>query len=115
MPGPRETSRLDTGALRDAFLVDSLFASGELRLVVTDMDRLALGAAMPTEPLALPPCRQFGSAYFTERREIGVVNLGQSGHVRVSGERYSLQPFDFLYIGAGNEEICFEPCGPSRP
>ena len=115
MPGPRETARLDTQDLRAAFLVEDLFANGELRLVLTDMDRLALGAAMPTEALRLPACREFGTAYFTERREMGVVNLGQVGHVRVGGERYSLGPFDFLYIGAGNEVVWFEPCNRSKP
>jgi len=115
MPGPRETARLDTQGLRDAFLVQDLFARGELRLVSTDMDRLVLGAAIPVEPLRLPACREFGASYFTERREMGVVNLGQPGHVRVGGERISLETFDFLYIGAGNEEIRFESCQDSRP
>jgi 4-deoxy-L-threo-5-hexosulose-uronate ketol-isomerase len=95
--------------------VEDLFASGDLRLALTDMDRLALGAALPVEPLRLPAVHQFGSAYFTERREMGVVNLGQPGHVRVGVERYSLRPFDFLYIGLGNEEIWFEPCAGSKP
>jgi 4-deoxy-L-threo-5-hexosulose-uronate ketol-isomerase len=115
MPGPRETSRLDTAELRDAFLVDNLFVAGELRVALTDLDRLVIGAAMPVEPLDLPACREFGTDYFTERREIGVVNLGPPGHVVVGGQRYSLESFDFLYIGAGNPEISFERCGESPP
>ena len=114
MPGPRETARLDTGGLRSAFLVDDLF-DGELRLVLTDMDRLALGTVTPRDGLRLPPCREFGTRYFTERREMGIVNLGQTGHVRVGAECHSLAPLDFLYIGAGNEDISFEPCKGSTP
>jgi len=115
MPGPRETPQLDTPSLRDAFLVDELFAQGEVRLAITDMDRLALGGAMPAAPMQLPPCHELGTAYFTERREIGIVNLGEPGHVRVAGIQYSLNRFDFLYVGIGNEEIWFEPCGQSQP
>ena len=115
MPGPREASRLDTAELRDAFLVDNLFVKGELRLALTDLDRLVIGAAMPVEPLHLPPCREFGSDYFTERREMGVVNLGPPGHILVGGHRYSLETFDFLYVGKGNPEISFEPCGQAPP
>jgi 4-deoxy-L-threo-5-hexosulose-uronate ketol-isomerase len=84
-------------------------------MVVTDMDRLALGAAMPSDALTVPGCREFGTEYFTERREMGVVNLGEAGHVRVGDQRYSLQLFDFLYIGIGNEQICFESCQGSKP
>lgn len=116
MPGPREAARMNTSELRDAFLVDRLFSPGELRLVLTDLDRLSLGAAMPAaDQLQLPACAEFGSAYFTERREIGVVNLGEPGHVLVGEERYSLETFDFLYIGRENEHIAFAACGHSRP
>src|SRR5688572_25602415 len=115
LPGPRETSRLNTSELRNAFLVGDLFVSGELRLAITDMDRLTVGAVMPVDPLPLPPCRELGGAYFTQRREVGVVNLGQPGHVVVSGQSYSLEMFDFLYIGAGNENISFQACGDSKP
>lgn len=115
MPSPRETAGLDTAGLRDLFLVQDLFAPSELRLVVTDMDRLAIGGVMPRQAMQLPGCRQFGSDYFTERREIGLVNLGEPGHVRVGENRYSLGPMDFLYIGAGQPEIAFEPCGASQP
>jgi 4-deoxy-L-threo-5-hexosulose-uronate ketol-isomerase len=115
LPGPRETSHLNTGDLREAFLIENLFVTGELRLAVTDMDRLAIGAAMPITALQLPRCRELGGAYFTERREMGIVNVGQPGHVVVSGRSYSLEQFDFLYIGAGNEEISFEACSDSKP
>ena len=115
MPGPNETARMNTQELRAAFLVEDLFASGELRLVLTDMDRLAVGGAMPIEPLRLPACRELTGAYFTERREVGVVNLAEAGHVRVGAERHSLGAFDFLYIGAENDEVWFEPCNGSRP
>jgi len=115
LAGPGETARMETTALRDTFLVDNLFAPSELRLVVTDMDRLALGGAMPHEALTLPSCSEFGTGYFTERREVGIVNLGEPGQVRVGGKAYRLEAFDFLYVGRGNPEVSFEAIEDTRP
>ncbi|MEP7363087.1 MAG: 5-dehydro-4-deoxy-D-glucuronate isomerase [Acidobacteriota bacterium] len=115
LPGPVETARLGTAELRHSFLVEHLFKPSELRVVLTDMDRLVLGGAMPTAPLRLEAGSEFGTAYFAERRELGIVNLGEPGHVFVEGERYSLANRDFLYVGAGNREISFASCEDSRP
>jgi 4-deoxy-L-threo-5-hexosulose-uronate ketol-isomerase len=106
---------MDTQALRETFLVDDLFVPSELRLVVTDMDRMTLGGVMPSEIVPLPSPREFGTSYFTERRELGIVNLGAVGHVWVGDKRYSLGLHDFLYVGAGNHYVAFEPCGGSQP
>jgi len=115
MPSPAETARLDTAGLREAFLLDTLFAEGELRMDITDMDRLVVGAAMPTARLELPAPAEFGSGYFTERREVGIMNLGSAGHVRVGEAVHSLGPMDFLYIGTGNPNVFFERCGTAAP
>lgn len=115
LPGPRETATLGSAALREAFLVDGLFAAGELRCLLTDLDRLVVGACQPTASTPLPPIPELRSAYFNERRELGIVNLGDSGHVVADGQRFSLASHDFLYIGAGTRDITFEPCGASQP
>ena len=55
LPGPAESARLTTAGMREAFLVEDLFVPGQLRLTLTDMDRLVVGAALPTTaPIALP-------------------------------------------------------------
>ncbi len=116
MPRAPESANLSTEALREAFLIGDLFAPGELRLALTDLDRLVVGVAMPREtPIRLPAPAEFGTAYFTERREIGVCNLGPAGHVRVGDAVYSLGTMDFLYIGIGNPEVFFESCGDAHP
>lgn len=115
MPGPRETSGLGTEGLRESFLVRDLLSSSEVRLVITDMDRLALGGVSPSQRVPLPGYAEFGTSYFTERREIGIVNLGDAGHVMVGDRRFSLDTMDFLYIGAGNPSISFEPCEDTQP
>lgn len=109
LPSSREASTLDTAGLRSTFLLEDLFRPGEIRLALTDMDRLAVGAAMPRQtPLELDPS-------FTERREAGVVNVGEPGHVTVGGERYSVGAFDFLYIGKDHPEVRFASCDGSSP
>lgn len=42
-----------------------------------------------------------------ERREIGIINVGQPGAVRVGDDEYVLQTKDFLYIGMGNQDVAF--------
>lgn len=113
MTGPRETAGMHTSALRETFLACDLFRPSELRIVVTDMDRLLLGGAMPADTLELAALP--GSGYFTERRELGVINLGESGHIAVGEDTYSLAQLDVLYIGAGNPRVSFSSCNGSRP
>ncbi|WP_024573409.1 5-dehydro-4-deoxy-D-glucuronate isomerase, partial [Bacillus subtilis] len=45
--------------------------------------------------------------FFLERREIGIINVGQPGAVRVGDDEYVLQTKDFLYIGMGNQDVSF--------
>jgi 4-deoxy-L-threo-5-hexosulose-uronate ketol-isomerase len=45
--------------------------------------------------------------YFAERREIGVINIGAEGIVRVDGTEYPMAYKDALYIGRGVKEIIF--------
>jgi 4-deoxy-L-threo-5-hexosulose-uronate ketol-isomerase len=93
--------------LAQSFLVEELFVPGELRLAVTGLDRLVVGGAAPQAELALAPCAEFGTRYFTERRELGVLNLGMPGAVHVGGEVYPLETLDGLYVGAGQPEVRF--------
>lgn len=45
--------------------------------------------------------------YFAERREIGVINTGSPGSVRIDGKEYAMAFKDALYIGRGVKEIEF--------
>lgn len=108
MPSPRETAILDTEALRSAFLLENLFSDGEITLVYTDQDRAIVGSAIPLEtPLALETSDELRAAYFCERRELGVLNIGSSGAVSVDGEEFPLALRDCLYIGRDSKEIIF--------
>jgi 4-deoxy-L-threo-5-hexosulose-uronate ketol-isomerase len=108
-PGPDATNVLGTEALRERFLIGGLFRPGELTAHYTDLDRMIIGGAVPgAEPLPLPSYRETGTDFFLARREIGILNLGAAGAVRVGSVRHELGPRDCLYVGLGERDVAFE-------
>lgn len=108
--------RMSTQELRDSFLVKDLFEPGALQMLYVDLDRAVLGSAVPVdEPLALKAPLELRAAYFTERRELGVLNIGGPGHIDVDGCTYTLEPFDALYISRGSREAIFHSDAPEQP
>jgi 4-deoxy-L-threo-5-hexosulose-uronate ketol-isomerase len=110
-PTPDATNTLSTDELRARFLISELFRPGALTAHYTDLDRMIVGAALPTAaPLALPVYKETGTSFFLERREIGILNVGdRAGGVRVGATRHDLGPLDCLYIGSGEPQVVFEP------
>jgi 4-deoxy-L-threo-5-hexosulose-uronate ketol-isomerase len=99
---------MTTEELRETFLIDDLFHPGQIGLTYVDLDRTVIGSAVPTgEPLFLPTDGALKASYFTERRELGVLNIGGAGEVKVNGIPFELKRLDALYVGRGNEEIAF--------
>ncbi|MBT8044692.1 MAG: 5-dehydro-4-deoxy-D-glucuronate isomerase [Verrucomicrobiae bacterium] len=99
---------LDTTGLRKRFLLDDLFATGELQLTYTDLDRAIVGSAVPThDPLVLAAADALRADYFCERRELGVINIGAAGTITVDGASYDMANRECLYIGRGSKEISF--------
>lgn len=108
-PSPAETNTLGTEALREQFLITGLAQPGQVTAHYTDLDRMIVGIAAPASvPLSLPEAKETGTAFFLERREIGILNLGAPGGIRVGGERHVLNTLDCLYIGLGEREVAFE-------
>ena len=106
MPSRRETAILDTEELRNTFLLNDLFANGEIRLVSTDLDRAIVGSAIPCgTPLELPNDDALKADFFCQRREIGVLNIGGPGTVTVDGTNHEMGTHDCLYIGRGEREV----------
>lgn len=110
LPRPDEAAGLATQELRQNFLVEDLFVPGEARLLHTDLDRLIVGGIMPTGEIRLPPDEQLGTRFFTERREVGVINIGDTGVVSVGSESYEVRHLECLYVGLGEEHISFRSC-----
>lgn len=113
---PTRYPSMTTTQLRETFLLDSLYEPGALHLVYVDLDRTIAGIAAPTgAPLVLPTDPDLRAEYFTERRELGALNVGGSGSIKVNGQSHTLGNLDCLYIGRGNAEVSFESKDPSSP
>ncbi|BFM19093.1 5-dehydro-4-deoxy-D-glucuronate isomerase [Gilvimarinus japonicus] len=108
--------RMTNAELKQAFVVDDLFAPGETVLTYTDVDRAIVGSAVPQDkPLGLPQSKELGSDYFCERREVGIVNIGGAGTIEVDGTSYKMQYKDSLYIARESKDISFSSVNPSEP
>ena len=79
--------RMTTSELREAFLIGSLHQPGSIQLAYVDLDRAVVGIAAPgSSPLTLQTDDALKASYFTERRELGVLNIGGSGSITVEGK-----------------------------
>src|ERR1035437_8981621 len=108
--------RMTTDELRAAFLVDKLFQPDRIDLAYVDLDRTAIGSAVPLgEPLTLETDPDLRADTFTERRELGILNIGSAGTVEVDGATYELSNLDALYVGKGSKSITFSSNNGSAP
>jgi 4-deoxy-L-threo-5-hexosulose-uronate ketol-isomerase len=108
--------RMTTDELRAAFLVDKLFQPSRIDLAYVDLDRTVIGSAVPLgEPLTLETDPDLRADTFTERRELGILNIGSAGTVEVDGATYELSNLDALYVGKGSKSITFSSNNGSAP
>ena len=103
---------MDTDALRRHFLAQGMFATGEIRLVYTHYDRFVLGGAVPSgADLTLDKIAETRTASFLERREMGIVNIGETGTVEAAGQTHTMNFGDVLYLGMGSGAVTFSGAG----
>jgi len=116
MPSPREAAVLDTDELRATFLLEDLFIAGQVCLVYTDLDRAIVGSAIPKgQPLELATDDALKADFFCQRRELGVINIGETGSVTVDGTTYEVGKHDCLYIGRGSRAVSFSSANAESP
>src|SRR5580704_644863 len=90
---------MNAGELRETFFLDSLDVPGEIRLAYMETDRAVVGMACPVEAALPLPCDPaLRATYFLERRELGALNIGGAGSIRVDGQAFVLNNLDCLYI-----------------
>lgn len=103
-------------ALRNEFLVSGLLRPGEISLHWWETDRTVLGGICPVAaPLVLDNPEAQRAAFFFERREGGIINLGGPGTVCVDGAEHALDHLDALYLGRGVREVVFASVAAATP
>jgi len=108
--------RMTNAELRESFVIDKLFAENELQLTYTDVDRAVVGSAVPTAAeLTLPTHKELAAEYFCERRELGIINIGEPGSVEVDGESFDMVNKDSLYVARGSKNVTFKSNDGSKP
>ena len=107
-----ETRAMDTTALRENFHADDLFREGEIRLVYTHYDRMIVGGVVPGKgTLVLDQVAECGTTSILDRRELGILNIGETAEVSARGEIYTLGRGDVLYLGMGSGPVTFSGAG----
>nr|WP_314897838.1 5-dehydro-4-deoxy-D-glucuronate isomerase [uncultured Flavobacterium sp.] len=113
---PRDFKMYDTTRLREEYLIQNLMEPDAVNLVYTHYDRYIAGGAVPVKSaLKLETIDPLKAAYFLERRELGIINVGGSGSVLVDGKKYELAYKEALYVGRENKEIIFNSDDAANP
>lgn len=113
---PDAFRQLDTAGLRKDFLLDGLFRPGVVELRYWETDRTVVGGIVPlAAPLRLEASTELKAAFFCERREVGIVNLGGAGSVTADGKTFALAKQDFLYLGRGTRDVSFASVDAAAP
>lgn len=106
--------------LQSKYLIDDLFAEGEIRLNYLHYERFVIGGAVPIDrsislPVQTEPASSKGRP-FLERRELGIVNVGATnGTVIVDDNSFELKPKDAVYVPMGSETVTMESADSKDP
>jgi 4-deoxy-L-threo-5-hexosulose-uronate ketol-isomerase len=107
---------MNTEELRETFLLEGMFEPGEIEFAYVDLDRTVIGSAVPESvALTLETEPELRSEYFLERRELGVLNVGDAGSVVVDGKSFELGKLDCLYVGRGTKSVTFSSKNSEAP
>ena len=97
-----DAKHYDTARIRKEYLVEKVMTPDEINMVYSMFDRISAGGAVPVkEELVLTPPEILRAEYFTQRREIGIINVGGTGIVKVGEEEYTIPFKEAIYIGRG--------------
>ncbi len=114
--GPADIRGYDTTKLRENFLIEDLFADGEVRFVYTHVDRLILGGGVPTRTaLTFGSGTDVGTQYLLSAREMGIANLGGAGSVTIDGQTFKVANREIVYAGRGAREITLASDDAAKP
>lgn len=106
---PEDAKHYDTQRLRKEFIIEKVFAPGEVNWTYSMYDRFLMGGAMPVgTPLELASIAPLDTKNLLDNRELGIINVGGPGTVNIDGKKYNLDFQDALYVGRGAYHITVE-------
>jgi 4-deoxy-L-threo-5-hexosulose-uronate ketol-isomerase len=113
---PTEVKGMNTDQLRQNFLIETIFTADQFTWTLSFFDRYLTGGVMPvTGSVTLETPDQLKAAYFLERRELGMINVGGAGQVVADGVTYELDYKEALYIGQGTQNVQFSSVDANAP
>jgi 4-deoxy-L-threo-5-hexosulose-uronate ketol-isomerase len=105
---PADFRGYDTGKLRKEFLIENIFVPDDISLVYSMYDRYIVGGAMPVnKDLSLETADDLKSAYFLERREMGIINVGGEAEIETGGITFNIGFKEALYLGKETMNVVF--------
>ena len=111
-----DAKHYDTATLRKHYLVENLMTADEINMVYSMFDRIIAGGAVPVnEELKLSAPDILRADWFTQRRELGIINVGGTGIVQVGDECFEIPFKEALYVGRGNRDVIFKSIDPEHP
>ena len=116
----RDFKRYTTEETRKEFLIEKLFTADTVEAVYSHVDRMVTLGVMPVNETVsidkgIDIWKNFGTEYFLERRECGMVNVGGPGRVIADDTVYEMDYKDCLYLTRGAKTVLFESCDPASP
>ena len=113
---PDDSKKYDTAELREKYLINKLFEEDDILLTYSHQDRIIAGGVMPVKKvLSLGTFKELATAYFLERRELGIINIGGAGVVTLDGKKYELKNKEGLYVGMGTKDDTFTSADAKNP
>lgn len=112
---PEDFKKYPTKEIRGKFLLENIFIPNQITGIYTMEDRLIVGGIHPVDkPVHLETVDQLKAPYFLERREIGIINVGEKCTIEMDGESISLDRKEALYIGKGVQQVIFHPASEGK-
>lgn len=105
---PMDAKHYDTQRMRGEYLIEKVFAPGEVNWTYTMFDRFLIGGAEPTSaplkltsiaPLYVDASKGDNGRHLLDNRELGIINVGGDG------KSYDLAFQEALYVGKGAKDI----------
>lgn len=113
---PDDFSSYGTDRIRKEFLVENIMDPDNICLVYSHIERYITGGAMPvSKDLVLEAPEALKALHFLDRRELGIINIGNTGSVLVDGTEFILNHKEALYVGRGNKDVIFRSADWLKP